>query len=96
MPTLTVKISKQLGQRIAAEAKLRRISQSQLVRDAIEASLRPPAAGPSPYDLIKDLVETLPKRGPKTDRSTNPKYMEGYGLDNRQYREKFGRDRRHR
>ena len=96
MPTLTLKITPQLRAQIAAAAKRQRISQSQFVRLAIEESLRAPLlAGPSAYDLIADLIEGLPKpKGPKTDRSTNKKWMEGFGLDNAQYRKQFGRARR--
>ena len=96
VPTLTVKISKQLRSRLVAAARRRGVTQSDLVRQAIEhALLEDPLPGPSAYDLIADLIEKLPKpKGPPTDRSTNKKYLEGYGLDNRQYRKKYGRDRR--
>lgn len=95
VPTLTVKISNQLRARISAAAKRRRISQSELVRQAIEENLREPVpAGQSLYDQISDLIEALPRGGPVSDRSTRKKRLEGYGLDNAQYREKFGRDRR--
>jgi predicted transcriptional regulator len=95
VPTLTVKISKQLRARLAAAAKRRRVSQSELVRQAIEESLREPIpAGESLYDKVKDLIDALPRGGPVTDRSTNKKWMEGYGLDNAQYKERFGRARR--
>ena len=96
MPTLTVKVSKQLRAKIIATAKRRRISQSDLVRQAIETSLREGATMPGPtlYDQIKDLIEALPKDGPKTDRSTNKDAMRGFGLDNAEYRKRYGRDRR--
>ena len=95
VPTLTVKISKQLRAKIAAAAKRRRISQSELVRQAIEESLREPIPpGESLYDQIKDLIDALPTDGPVTDRSTNKKWMEGFGLDNAQYKAKYSRARR--
>ncbi len=83
VPTLTLKISKQLRAQIAAAAKRRQISQSELVREAIEASLRQRLAPePSAYDSIRDLIEALPNEGPVTDRSTNKKWLAGFGLDN--------------
>lgn len=96
MPTLTVKITKQLRARITATAKRRGITRSELVRDAIETTLRDPAKPqPTAYDLIKDLIEALPvEPGPPTDRSTNKKCMEGFGLDGPQYREWLRRERR--
>ena len=91
VPTLTVKISKQLRAKLAAAAKRRRTSQSELVRQAIEEYLREPASlRESAYDQIKDLIESLPapaENEPRTDRARNPKkWMEGYGLDNAQLR----------
>lgn len=100
VPTLTVKISKQLRARLAAAAKRRRTSQSELVRQAIEEHLREPIpAGESAYDLIKDLIESLPapaKNEPLVYRARNSKkLMEGFGLDNAQLRAR-GRGSRHR
>lgn len=98
VPTLTVKITKKLRTQLVTAARNRHVSVSELVRRAIETSLREPGpTGSTAYDLVRDLIEGLPKRrGSPTDRSTNPKYLEDLGLDNRQYREKYGRDRRSR
>ena len=100
VPTLTVKISKQLRARLAAAAKRRRTTQSELVRQAIEEHVREPIpVGESLYDQIKDLIEALPapaKDEPLTDRARNSKkWMEGFGLDNAQLRAR-GLARRHR
>ena len=87
VPTLTVKISKQLRQQIAAAAKRRRITQSELVREAIEKSLRSQTtAGPSAFDLISDLIG-IGDEGP-SDLSTNKKHMAGFGLDNAEMRDR--------
>lgn len=101
VPTLTVKISKQLRARLAAAAKRRRTSQSEVVRQAIEEYLREPIpAGESAYDQIKDLIEALPAPAEgeaRTDRARNmKKWMEGFGLDNAQLRTLRGRAGRHR
>ena len=94
---MTLKLPKILRLQVAAAAKRRGVTQSELVRQAIEKLLRDDAAAPqspTPYDLIRDLIEKLPKGGPKTDRSTNKKYMEGYGLDGPEYRKWLRRARR--
>ena len=89
VPTLTVKISKQLRAKLAAAAKRRRTTQSELVRQAIEEHLREPIpAGESVYDQIKDLIEGLPPPDDKspTDLARNKKWLKGLGLDNAQLR----------
>ena len=81
MPTLSIKLAKQLRAKLAMTAKLRGVTQSALVREAIEESLRPPV--PSPYDQIADLIEALPapsKSDRPTDSARNP-HMGGFGLD---------------
>ncbi len=94
VPTLTVKITKQLRARLVAAAKRRGVTQSELVRDAIETSLRAPDAssGPTLFDQISDLIGIV-DRGPP-ELSTNKKYLEGFGLDGPEYRKKLARDRR--
>ena len=95
MPTLTVKITKQLRARLVAAAKRRGVTQSELVRDAIGTSLHAPVKpSPNAYDLIADLIEGLPVDDGPSDLSTNKKYMQGFGLDGPQYREWLRRERR--
>ena len=78
VPTLTLKISKQLRSQIASAAKRRGITQSELVRQAIESTLRAHQPVASAYDRISDLIGIYDGPG---DLSTNKKYMEGFGLD---------------
>jgi hypothetical protein len=94
VPTLTVKITKQLRAKLVATAKRRGVTQSELVRDAIETSLRAPDAttGPSLFDQISDLIGVTAAGPP--DLSTNKKYLEGLGLDGPAYRKQVARDRR--
>ena len=85
---MSFKIPRTVQLQIAALAKGRGVTQSELVCEAIEKLLREdaaPRASLTPYDLIRDLIERLPKGGPKTDHSNNKK-MEGYGLDGPEYR----------
>lgn len=75
--TLTLKIAPALDARLAAEARRRRVSKSQVAREAIEVSLsRKPKARATAYDMVKHLVGSV--KGP-ADLSTNPKHMEGFG-----------------
>jgi hypothetical protein len=91
VPMLTLKIPRSLKAEIAAAAKARFMTQSEFVREAIEKSLREPPVGQATYDLIADLILDLPHgKGPPTDRSTNKKWLEGFGLDGPAYRKKLG------
>jgi hypothetical protein len=77
--TISLKLPDDLLAQLASEARMMRVTKSQLVRDALEKALRKQrAAGDvSCYDLAQDLagaVKGLPK-----DLADNPKYMEGFG-----------------
>lgn len=74
MQTLTVKLPDTLAKEIAREAKKRRISKSEVVRERLAAGN---SGKVSLWDRMKHLVITdddLPR-----DLSTNKKHMEGYG-----------------
>lgn len=82
MPTLSIKLPKQLRAKLAAAAKHRGITQSAFVRQAIEVHLRMPEAlssGLSLFDQMSDLIG-IADDGPP-DLATNPVHMEGLGLD---------------
>jgi hypothetical protein len=79
MRTISLKLPDGLLAQLESEAKLRRVTKSQLVRDSLEGSLgaKSRAAAPSCYDLARDLagsVEGLPE-----DLAENPRYMDGFG-----------------
>lgn len=81
MKTLSVKIPDALQARLAAACRSRGVSQSSLLREALEAHLsdaqgRNGAKAPSCYDLVADLAGSL--EGP-SDLSTNPRHMDGFG-----------------
>ena len=83
MITMTVKLSPTTSARLAAEAKARRVSKSQILREMAEerysSSRRKKNKKPfiSVYDLVADIVGK--GTGGPPDLSTNPKYMEGFG-----------------
>lgn len=78
MATITCKISEKLNARLEAMARLRRVSKSAILREALESKTRASArsAAPSAYDLVKHLRGSL--QGP-ADLSTNPRHMRGFG-----------------
>ncbi len=80
MHTLTVKVPPGLDAKLTALAKKRRSTKSAVVREAIERIIAAPeGARPlTAYDLVADLAGCVD--GP-ADLSTNPKYMEEFGLD---------------
>lgn len=82
MVTITVKLPPDLNAKLNAIVRQRRITKSEAVREAIEkmaADRSAPKA--SVHDLIGDLCGVV--SGPP-DLSTNPKYLEGFGLDREQ------------
>ena len=80
MNTLTVKIPEALERKIARVARRKRISKSELVRQAIEqyaARSAEPGGFQSALDLAGSLVGSL--RGAPADLASNPAHMEAYG-----------------
>lgn len=75
MKTLSVKLPDPLARWLRTQARELRRTQSDLVRQALEAQ-RQNRNGPSCHDLMKDFCGSF--SGPP-DLSTNPKYMDGYG-----------------
>jgi predicted DNA-binding protein len=85
MKTISLKLPETLDGQLEAEAKRRQTTKSAVVREVMAEYL----SGAKPrkeltcYDLARDLCGSM--RGPK-DASTNPKYMEGFGLEQKQRR----------
>lgn len=77
--TLSIRLSKAERTALRRAAKKDKISQGQLVRQALQAYGVAPKKQPAPsaYDLVKDLIGK--QSGGPGDLSTNPKYMEGFG-----------------
>jgi hypothetical protein len=74
--SLSFKVPSGLRRRLAEEARRRRVSQSTLIRESLEAALmeQPRARGElSCADLAGDLIGSM--RGPR-DASTNRKHLE--------------------
>jgi Ribbon-helix-helix protein, copG family len=79
MVTMTVKLPPATSARLSAAARVRRVSKSQIVREALEKHLKYNGKSRRPTfgELAGHLAGSL-KGGPG-DLSTNPKHMEGFG-----------------
>jgi metal-responsive CopG/Arc/MetJ family transcriptional regulator len=77
MKSITVKVSSRLSARVATLAKKRKISRSEVVRQAIEAIPDETPETDTILHRVRHLVGVLTDL-PK-DLSTNKKYMRGFG-----------------
>jgi hypothetical protein len=79
MRTISLKLPDDLLTQLNSEAKARRVTKSELVRESLEKALRrqSPARAVSCYDLVRDLVGTM--KGLPEDLADNPKYLDGFG-----------------
>ena len=78
---LSVRIPKELQQRLSRAAKKAGKSESEIVRAAIEDYCAAESPGPSAYDLFKKAGLIGVAKNLPSDLATNPKYMEGFGRD---------------
>jgi metal-responsive CopG/Arc/MetJ family transcriptional regulator len=76
MPTLTLKVPRELAAKLNAVAARKRVPKSQYVRDVLSAALNKEKQKPSLHELMKGAIGCFD--GP-SDLSTNPKYLKGYG-----------------
>jgi Arc/MetJ-type ribon-helix-helix transcriptional regulator len=81
MPTITCKLPEALDAELEAVAEKRGVSKSEVVREAIEASLPEQSrrAGLSAFDVMQSASGIL-KDGPH-DLATHPRHLEGFGRD---------------
>jgi hypothetical protein len=79
MQTISLKLPDGLLRQLESEARSRRVTKSQLVRDSLEKALVEPKKGrrASCYDLARDLAGKL--KGLPRDLATNPDYLKGFG-----------------
>jgi hypothetical protein len=79
MQTISLKLPDDLLAQLNTEAKARRVTKSQIVRESLEAQLIKPARtkNVSCYDLARDLAGSV--KGLPEDLADNPEYMEGFG-----------------
>lgn len=80
MKTISVRIPEDVANRLQAASRNTGVSKSEVIREALEAYLANGRDGddrPTLADRCRDLIGSVD--GP-SDLSTNPKYMEGFGL----------------
>jgi len=79
MRTISLKLPDGLLAQLDSEAKARRVTKSQLVRESLEIALRKqsPADAVSCHDLARDLAGAV--KGLPEDLADNPEYLEGFG-----------------
>lgn len=69
---LTLRLDKETRQRIARIARRKRVSASQVIREAIEAWVERQESTGSPYEMVADLIGVVhggnPKRSTETGR----------------------------
>ena len=74
MRTVTVKLPEEVFQKVSRSAARRRVSKSEIIREALSARETP---GESLYSRIEDLV--FDGAGIPRDLSSNPQHLKGYG-----------------
>jgi metal-responsive CopG/Arc/MetJ family transcriptional regulator len=77
MTTITCKIPDKLGAHLDAAARQRRVSKSQIIREAIVAILRKKKPALSAFDLMKDACGIV-RGGPK-DYASNSRHLKDFG-----------------
>lgn len=75
MPTMTIRLSRQESARVATIARQKRVTRSQVVRDALGRLST--LSTPSLLDRARDLSGVL--RGGPRDLSSNPRYLADLG-----------------
>ena len=76
MRTISVKLPDSLAMRLRRAVARRRATQSDLIREALEAHLATPRPG-SCFELVGDLAGSL--RGGPRDLSSNKRHLKGFG-----------------
>jgi len=76
MRTVTVKLPDSLAVRLRQVVARRRATQSDVIREALEAHLDAPGVG-SCAELVGDLAGSL--RGGPRDLSSNKRHLKGFG-----------------
>ena len=76
---ITIRVSQALGQRIRKRSQMKGLTESELVREALENDLEHSAEGGSAYEMALEagLIGCL-RHAPK-DLSTNARHFEGFG-----------------
>ena len=77
MTTITCKIPDKISAHLEAIARQRRVSKSQIVREALTATFRKGKSQLSAFDLMKDVCGIV-KGGPR-DYASHRRHLKGFG-----------------
>ena len=79
MQTISLKLPEALLEQLETEARLKRMTKSQVVRESLEKALnqRPKVTANSCFDLARDLAGSV--KGLPKDLATNPAYLDDFG-----------------
>jgi predicted transcriptional regulator len=78
METISLKLPDDLLAQLDREAKARRVTKSQLVRESLVKALSGDSPGAvSCYEVARDLAGSV--RGLPEDLAVNPEHMKGFG-----------------
>jgi metal-responsive CopG/Arc/MetJ family transcriptional regulator len=77
MTILTLKVPRELAQKLEAVSVRKRVSKSKIIRDALDKALQREKNSPNLYDLMKDGLGCI--NSGKRDLATNPKHLKGLG-----------------
>jgi metal-responsive CopG/Arc/MetJ family transcriptional regulator len=81
MERINVRVDERLKQELEAEARDKGVRPSDIVREALEEHMRRRTPRESCLDIARRIgILGIYKDAP-SDLSTNPKHMEGFGLD---------------
>jgi predicted DNA-binding protein len=78
---VSLRISSALSKQLADFVKQTGRTESDVVREALEAYCLKHASNPSAYDRLQELGWIGDAKNLPTDLSTNPIHMEGFGRD---------------
>ena len=78
---VSIRISPNLSKQLAAFVKQTGRTESDIVREALEAYCLKHASNPSAYDRMHELGWIGDAKNLPSDLSTNPIHMEGFGRD---------------
>jgi metal-responsive CopG/Arc/MetJ family transcriptional regulator len=81
MERINVRVDERLKQELEAEARDKGVRPSDIVRQALEEYMRRRTPRESCLDIARRIGILGIYKGAPSDLSTNPKHMEGFGLD---------------
>jgi Arc/MetJ-type ribon-helix-helix transcriptional regulator len=73
---VTLRLDKKTRQRIARVARRKRVSASEVIREAIDAWMKRQDAGATPYEAVSDLIGVVHGKNPRRSTETGRQFAE--------------------